>query len=76
MTEVREDESNKYHSSHGDMLDRLALKAMKDSSGMPIGVQVTALPFRDEIALHAMQEIEVSLGRPFQTSRLAKNLAK
>jgi Asp-tRNA(Asn)/Glu-tRNA(Gln) amidotransferase A subunit family amidase len=49
---------------------------MKDSSGMPIGVQVTALPFRDEIALHAMQEIEFSLGRPFQTSRLAKNLAK
>ena len=72
VTQVRKDESNKYESSHGDMLDHFALKAMKDSAGMPIGVQITALPFQDEIALHAMQEIEFSLGRPFQLSKLAK----
>ena len=76
VTQVREDESKKYESSHRDILDSLALKALQGSTGMPVGVQVTALPFRDEIALHAMQELEFSLKRPFQISALSKEFNK
>ena len=45
---------------------------MKNSAGIPIGVQVSSLPFHDEIALHAMQEIEFALDQTILMSKLAK----
>ena len=37
---------------------KLLRKAGAQSEGLPIGVQVAALPFREEICLRAMLEIE------------------
>lgn len=42
-----------------DLLDRLADKADKGSEGLPVGVQVVALPWQDETALRVMRELEV-----------------
>ena len=34
-------------------------KAMHDSVGLPMGVQVLGSPFRDEMVLRVMKEIEI-----------------
>ncbi len=36
--------------------------AQMDSEGLPVGVQVAALPNRDELCLHVMETIEQSIG--------------
>lgn len=43
---------------HNDLLDKYADKVDQNSVGLPVGVQVVALPWNDELALRAMHEIE------------------
>eukprot|EP00939_MAST-03C_sp_MAST-3C-sp1_P002666 g2666.t1 len=62
VTRVRDSESDQYPSSkYDDSFDTAARVAMKGSGGMPVGVQVVALPFQDEIVLRVMRDIEMSL---------------
>ena len=37
--------------------------ASRGSAGLPVGVQVAALPFRDELCLRVMKDLERALGR-------------
>ncbi|CAM9303295.1 unnamed protein product [Ectocarpus sp. 12 AP-2014] len=37
---------------------RLARETMRGSAGLPVGVQVMTMPFQEELALHAMREVE------------------
>lgn len=73
VTTVREDEDGQYTEAHGDIVDRLAVKAMNGSIGMPVGVQVTGLPFKEETVLYAMQELESGLNRPLAVSEVARS---
>ena len=41
-----------------DVYDSRAMHCVKNSSDMPVGVQVVALPWRDELCLSVMREIE------------------
>ena len=36
-------------------------QSLRDMVGLPVGVQVIGLPFRDEITLRAMKELETAL---------------
>ena len=59
VTTVRDDEQTYPTSSDGgDALDALATEAMAGSAGLPVGVQVAAEPWRDELVLRVMKEIE------------------
>lgn len=66
VTKVREEEQSyplaSLPVSQQDSWAKESEKAFKDSSGMPIGVQILARPFCDELCLHAMKELEVGLG--------------
>ena len=58
VTCVKEDEQHFEEKVHNDPLTRAANTAMQGSKGMPVGVEVCCLPFRDEKALRIMQMIE------------------
>eukprot|EP00940_MAST-03C_sp_MAST-3C-sp2_P001637 g1637.t1 len=73
VTTVRANEDGKYTETYGDIVDHLAVKAMCGSVGMPIGVQVTGLPFKEETVLYAMQELESGLKRPLAMSEIARS---
>uniref|UniRef100_H2Z7Q6 Amidase domain-containing protein n=1 Tax=Ciona savignyi TaxID=51511 RepID=H2Z7Q6_CIOSA len=50
-----------YKGHYGDNWDRHIKKANLKSTGMPVGVQVVGLPWKDEICLRLMKEIESGL---------------
>ena len=56
-TRTREGETL-YTSRHNDMFTQLAKRALSGSEGLPMGVQVVALPWADELCLRAMREVE------------------
>ncbi|CAM9849086.1 unnamed protein product [Choristocarpus tenellus] len=41
-----------------DTIARFAEKALRGSEGLPVGVQIMTLPFKDELALFVMKEVE------------------
>eukprot|EP01015_Nassula_variabilis_P022906 TRINITY_DN4237_c0_g1_i3.p1 TRINITY_DN4237_c0_g1~~TRINITY_DN4237_c0_g1_i3.p1 ORF type:complete len:394 (-),score=61.88 TRINITY_DN4237_c0_g1_i3:89-1270(-) len=46
----------------GDMFFKQAEKAMRGSKGLPVGVQISTLPFEDEKCLKIMKILEENLG--------------
>lgn len=55
-----------YESQHKDMITDLAKECLKDSEGLPVGVQVVAMPWKDEECLALMKYIESIMGlKPF-----------
>jgi len=48
----------------GDALAKDAALACEGSAGLPVGIQVVALPFHDELCLRAMREAEAALAFP------------
>lgn len=62
VTQVRADEQNypvdKLPDCQHDSIAKLCDRSLKDSKGLPVGVQIAALPFEDELALYAMRELE------------------
>ncbi len=65
VTKVRPDEQ-RYESKYRDDMTRQAQKCMENSAGLPVGVQVTAFPFRDEECLALMSRIESLMSlKPF-----------
>jgi fatty acid amide hydrolase len=57
VTVVREDEQT-YEATKGDIVAKAIAEAVAGSAGLPVGVQVSAMPFRDELCLRLMREME------------------
>lgn len=57
VTEVRPDEEH-YESRFDDQFTKVAKESMKGSAGLPIGVQLTTLPYKDEECLAFMGHVE------------------
>jgi fatty acid amide hydrolase len=57
VTRVRADEETERETSR-DVIPRAARTVESGSAGLPVGVQVVARPWREHVALAAMQEIE------------------
>lgn len=66
LTRVRAGEESSRSESR-DVVQRLARKVEQGSVGLPIGVQVVARPWREHVALAAMQALETAarLGKDF-----------
>lgn len=62
VTRVRKEEESERPASR-DIVLRTARKVEQGSAGLPIGVQVTARPWREHIALTAMRAIEQAARR-------------
>ena len=64
VSSVRADEQGYDGGAHArDSIARVARDAMRGSAGLPVGVQLVGLPWRDEACLGAMQALEDALGR-------------
>jgi fatty acid amide hydrolase len=62
ITTVTKEEEGIYDASkYNDSYDRACKRAMEQSVGLPIGVQVASLPFKDELVLRIMKEIEMEI---------------
>ena len=61
VTRVREDEQL-YEAGANDSIAKAARRAMKGAAGMPVGVQLVAPPWRDELCVAAMAAMEAALG--------------
>lgn len=65
ITKVRPDEQ-RYESRYNDDMTKQAKKCMEGSAGLPVGVQVTTFPFKDEACLALMSRIESLMSlKPF-----------
>jgi fatty acid amide hydrolase len=67
ITRVRKDEEERLLSSEAsrhrpDQWTKRAEQSLRDSAGLPIGVQVAARPWHDELVLELMQQIEERIG--------------
>lgn len=58
-TQVRDSEQTYPHGAKLDVVDCLARWTMKDSAGLPVGVQVIARPWEDHVALALMAALEI-----------------
>jgi fatty acid amide hydrolase len=52
---VREDEEAR---AHGDRLDKSCAAAERGAAGLPVGLQVVARPWREDVALAVMQAVQ------------------
>lgn len=57
VTRVRKDEQT-YEDKFKDPITKVAIECMSESEGLPVGVQVVAMPYKDEECLALMQHIE------------------
>ena len=67
-----EDDPNSYADDHNDAFTAKIRDDIQGSVGMPLVVQVIALPYRDELALGVMKVIEDEL--QFKTMPQISNL--
>lgn len=44
-----------------DSLAALAAESMRGSAGLPVGVQVMSPPWRDELCIYTMNEVEADI---------------
>lgn len=58
VTVVREDEQSFEEKVHNDKFTQLIKESMKDSQGMPVGIEVIGTPFKDEKVLAVMKILE------------------
>lgn len=63
VTNVRADEQHYADPHNADSITAVAAAACEGSVGLPVGVQVVALPWRDEACLGAMRALEIALGK-------------
>jgi len=62
ITRVRASEATGTPRDRRDWVERAIARAESESVGLPIGVQVLAPPWREEVALRVMQSLEVAAG--------------
>ncbi|XP_062852597.1 fatty-acid amide hydrolase 1 [Trichomycterus rosablanca] len=61
VTEVTvedEEQLDHYKGNFGDIWDKVFVKAVRGGVGLPVAVQCVALPWRDEMCLRFMREVE------------------
>ncbi|XP_016416397.1 fatty-acid amide hydrolase 1-like, partial [Sinocyclocheilus rhinocerous] len=58
VTEDDEAQLRHYKGVHGDVWDKLFVKAVKGGVGLPVAVQCVSLPWQDEMCLRFMREVE------------------
>ncbi|XP_016339359.1 fatty-acid amide hydrolase 1 [Sinocyclocheilus anshuiensis] len=58
VTEEDEAQLHHYKGVHGDVWDKLFVKAVKGGVGLPVAVQCVSLPWQDEMCLRFMREVE------------------
>ncbi|RXN34815.1 fatty-acid amide hydrolase 1 [Labeo rohita] len=58
VTEEDEAQLSHYKGVHGDVWDKLFVKAVKGGVGLPVAVQCVSLPWQDEMCLRFMREVE------------------
>ncbi|XP_077982026.1 vitamin D3 hydroxylase-associated protein-like [Glandiceps talaboti] len=59
VTEADDEEMKNF--PQRDRADKLTIKAMKDSVGLPVGVQCVAPPWQEELCLKLMKELEKAI---------------
>lgn len=65
ITKVRKDETEykePLRKHQGDYFDKLARRSLIDAEGLPVGIQISTLPFEEEKCLAIMKEIEDVVG--------------
>jgi fatty acid amide hydrolase len=67
-TSVRSDETERPERS--DRLDKRAASIQRGSAGLPIGVQVVGRPYREDVVLRVMMEVEDSARRRGELPKL------
>ncbi|KAI1889331.1 hypothetical protein AGOR_G00178150 [Albula goreensis] len=58
VTDADEEELKHYKGNFGDFWDRVFKKAVSGAQGLPVAVQCISLPWRDEVCLRFMREVE------------------
>jgi len=58
ITKINEEEEEYEDCYHRDKIYQLAKECCKESKGLPVGVQVSTLPYQEELCLFFMKEIE------------------
>lgn len=58
ITVVKENEQNYEDKTHKDRVTQACIETMKSSKGLPMGVEVCCLPYKDEQVLRIMEIIE------------------
>lgn len=61
VTKVLKEETNVYTDNYNDHITKTIRKTMAGSEGMPIGIQVSAPKWKDEVCIAAMKLLEESL---------------
>ncbi|XP_055069685.2 fatty-acid amide hydrolase 1 isoform X1 [Misgurnus anguillicaudatus] len=59
VTEEDEAQLKHYKGCHGDLWDKLFVKAVTGGVGLPVGVQCVSLPWQEEMCLRFMREVEM-----------------
>ena len=62
ITTVRENEQKYEDPFWNDSITDGAKKTMEGSKGLPVGIQVTTLPYEEELCLNVMRRIEEKIG--------------
>jgi fatty acid amide hydrolase len=70
VTRVRDDEAGTRRDSR-DVVEKAAARVDRDSGGLPVGVQVIARPWRDDVALAVMRAIELATASTSPSTFLA-----
>ena len=58
ITKVKEGEDVYIDNFHNDRFSKLTKKSLKGSVGLPLGVQLSCLPFKEELCLNVMKQLE------------------
>ncbi|HZW52552.1 MAG TPA: amidase family protein, partial [Candidatus Elarobacter sp.] len=58
VSRVRADEEDGQSAASRDAVDRVAATVRRGSAGLPVGVQIIARPWREDVALAAMRAIQ------------------
>lgn len=62
ITKVKETDGEVYTDKWNDSYTKECQRVLKGSVGLPVGVQVTGLPYQEEVVLRVMKELEEGAG--------------
>ena len=62
ITKVKESDGEAYKDQWNDSYTKESQRVLKGSVGLPVGVQVSGLPFQEEVVLRVMKELEEGAG--------------
>jgi fatty acid amide hydrolase len=66
MCVIRPDEQTMPEGKVNDIFTKRANAALQNSAGLPVGVQIAALPFQDELVLRLMKRLSAIPNKEMQ----------